>query len=90
MSSPSRARPPSIDMSVMTAHFAVASERAGTGRRFIFFEKILDRQLAEIGQGAGAAFHGPSPTTRARPAGRSTASGNRRLIVRAGFPATMV
>ncbi len=69
-SSPSRARPPSINMSVTMRHLAVWLARAAIRGGLVFGEKILDRELAEIGQGAAQRLMVPVPPGERRRAGR--------------------
>ena len=67
ISSPSRARPPSMKMSVTMRHsccLVAAGREPRVG--LIFVEKILDRRACGNRAGRGAASRGPSPTTRAR------------------------
>jgi hypothetical protein len=86
---PAEQRPAAFDKDVITTRPFVAEKPRAGRRRFIFFEKRLDREFSEIGQ-RGAGFRGPSPTIRASEPVGDRASGNRRLITRAGLPPTMV
>ena len=60
-SPPSSAWPPSIKMSVMMPHFVSGEATGRAGRGLVFCKKILDRELAEIGQRLPQGFVVPVP-----------------------------